>query len=200
MLIYHVFGEISQKHYLHFKLKTMPRQYVKKRENPFTQTLIVPFVRVVDLVEKQDDGTLKNNYHDVELEKFTRVYRNPHNLQQLKRLSSSALWMYNWLVYNATNKHIQIDDAVMSKEYDCSEYTAGEMRRELVDMAIIAKKHDNVYWLNPRYFCFDDRIKVYPDNAVRQFTIRKKDFQCNYSIDPELNCEIFSPVDKLKVV
>ncbi|MFZ8428658.1 hypothetical protein ACO1NA_13920, partial [Staphylococcus aureus] len=57
-----------------------------------------------------------------------------------------------------------IDDRSISGLLDISDRQAQKARLELIDKAIICKKQDNIYWVNPRYICSGNRIKMYPKN------------------------------------
>jgi hypothetical protein len=140
------------------------------RRNPFIETLEVPVHRV----KKRDvpdwkENLSDNEYFEVEAISYTRLYRGHDKADKLKillALSPGALRLLTWIEYYVPkdSDEIAIDDLLLSNILGLSGRHIQRMRLELVDAAILCRKKENVYWLNPRYICAGSRLKMYPAN------------------------------------
>lgn len=140
-------------------------------KNPFLETLIVPYIRCIKPevgVMQQIEGLEEGDYFDVEVEKSTRLYRSPQRLADMLQLSSYGLRLAIWIMYNVNEDSISIrlDDLKLSGTFQCSGRQVARMRTDLLKASILAKKKENEYWINPRFFAADSRLKLYPENTV----------------------------------
>lgn len=161
--------------------------------NPFTATLAIPFLRVIkrDVTDyKIVKGMDKSDYFDVDKVPSTRVFRGTAHLNEVMKMSASCVKLYFYLILKVQKSElfIRIDDKTICKLFECSERQAARLRAELIKFTIIAKKENNQYWINPRFFCSGDRLKMYSECAVLSYTIKEdKYFSNNNYQDEEAN-------------
>lgn len=134
-------------------------------QNPFLETFTIPYIRLI----KRDVPGYKelesNDYVEIEQERYTRVYRERGQFEYLiANLSFTGLKMYTWLVYNLAigADSIALDDVELTRVLGCSDRHVARMRKEMIQFAILAKKKENQYWVNPRFFATESRLKIYP--------------------------------------
>ncbi len=146
-------------------------------KNPFVETLVVGYVRWI----KRDVPLSKTelepgDYYDVESERCTRIYRNKERLKDLFEMKFGATRLYLWIVYHISDDAtaIRLDDKTLAQEFDCSERSIERMRMELTRAAVIARKHQNEFWINPRFFASNSRLILYPQCTVKVATYREK--------------------------
>ena len=147
------------------------------RINPFIQTLAVPYIRII----KRDVPTHKTSleerdYFEVEAQRHTRVYRDTERLKDILKFSVGGLRLYLWLIYSvrSSQQYIKIDEHKLTVQFECSGKQVQRMRQELIAAAVLAKKENNEYWINPIYFCAADRLKTFPENKVCVATRREE--------------------------
>ncbi len=140
------------------------------RINPFLQTLEIPVHRVRKRdVPEWKESLSEGEYFEVESIHFARVYRGKDKEDKMKiilSLSPSAIRLYTWMQYYIPrdSDEIRINDNELCSVLGISDRQVQRARLELVNAAIIYRKKENVYWVNPRYLCSGSRIKMYPDN------------------------------------
>lgn len=148
-------------------------------KNPFLETLTVPYLRIIkrDVTNLQmlDPGLQPGDYYDVEIEKSTRVYRSIKRFMAIKDMSAGGLRALMWMMYTIPEKatSIKINDVELSTVLDCSCRQVARIRAELIQFALIAKRKENEYWINPRYFASGDRLKLYPGNTLQEAQIKQ---------------------------
>lgn len=146
-------------------------------QNPFTQTLVVNYVRYI----KRDVSILKQDldpgdYYDVEQQPATRVYRSKDNYEVIRQLGPLGSKLYLWIIHNVQSDAVtvKLNELALAELFGYSGRHVARMKSELIRAAIIAKKESNEYWINPRYFASNSRLKLYPENCVRVATLREK--------------------------
>lgn len=145
-------------------------------KNPFTATLVVPFVRVIKRDVPLNKEELEvGDYYDIESEKSSRVYRNKEHLNELMEMKHGSK-LYLWMLYRISEDavSIRLDDKMLATELNCSERTVERMRSDLMKAAVIARKQYNEYWINPRFFASDSRLKLFPGHILQVALIREK--------------------------
>lgn len=146
-------------------------------QNPFTQTLVVGFIRIIKRdvpINKQD--LVNGDYYDVEQQPASRVYRSKETYEIVKGLKPLGSKLYLWMIHNIQPGAvtIKLNESSLSELFGYSSRHITRMRTELIKAAIIAKKEANEYWVNPRYFAADSRLKLYPANTLLVATTREK--------------------------
>lgn len=140
------------------------------RINPFLATFEVPVHRVKKRYVPEWKETLNDNeFFEVESIHFMRIYRGKDKSDKMNiilNLTPSAMRLYTWMQYYIPrdSDEIRIDDKELCGVLGISDRQVQRARLELVNSAIIYRKKENTYWVNPRYICSGNRMKMYPDN------------------------------------
>lgn len=145
-------------------------------KNPFLETLSIPYLRVIKRdVPVWKEDLKAGDYYEVEKMSSTRLYRDADNFLTLLEMSSSTLKIVFWIMYHirADATSIRLDDKKLSELLGCTERQFRRVRTELIAKALIAKRQENEYWINPRYFAADSRLKLYKENTHLVTTIRE---------------------------
>lgn len=141
-------------------------------KNPFLETFLIPYIKYVKKdvspMKMLEKGLEKDDYFNVELDKYSRVYRNTDHFPVLCGLKANGFKLVLWIIYHIpeTATYIKLDDIHLSKVFQCSDRQVARMRKELISNGIIAKRQYNEYWINPRYFSAGDRLKLYSQQAI----------------------------------
>lgn len=145
-------------------------------KNPFTETLIVPFVRVIKRDVQVGKELKVGDYYDIEATDYTRVYRDKECLEAVMKLSAPALKLFTYLIYTIPEGAITIrlNEKDLMILMDCSDRSVNRMKRDLIGAAVLAKKEANVYWVNPRYFASKSRLTLFLANTLQVALIREK--------------------------
>ena len=145
------------------------------RKNPFTENLTIPFVRHIKRDVPLGKELEVGDFYDVEAEKCSRVYRKSHNLADLMSMKHGSK-LFLWMLYRISEEAISIclDDKTLAIEFGCSERTVERMRADLLQAAVIARKQYNEYWVNPRFFASDNRMKLFPGHTTQVALVRDK--------------------------
>ncbi len=140
------------------------------RINPFLETLQIPIHRV----KKRDVPSWKEKltdeeYFEVESIHFTRIYRGSDRINKMNillQLLPAALKLYTYIQYYLPkdSDEIKLDDKQLCTVLNLSERQIQKARLCLVDVALICRKQENTYWVNPRYLCSGNRLKMYPNH------------------------------------
>lgn len=145
--------------------------------NPFTQTLIVPIIRII----RRDVPLMKldveqGDYYDVEAVPATRLYRTTASYDKVKDLSATGFRLFLWILYHIPEDQtsIKLDELKLSTIFECSGKTVQRARLELIKAAILAKYENNRYWVNPQVFASNSRLRLYEGNTTIIKTIREK--------------------------
>lgn len=151
-----------------------------ERLNPFLSALVVPYIRIIkkEVSDYQlaGDGLEPGDSFHVEAEKYSRLYRNVHTKSMIAALNAPALQLFMWIMLHIPDDalSIKLDETSLTAIFDCSDKTISRMKSTLIANAVIAKREDNRYWINPVFFASSDRLKLYPENAVIVHTIKQR--------------------------
>lgn len=148
-------------------------------QNPFTELLVINYIRFIkrDVPEYKTD-LQPGDYYDVEQQKATRLYRVNAHCNMMMELSAPGVKLVVWIMYHLQDNAVSIklnEKKLCAEVFKCSERQFRRTKAELIKAAIIAKKENNDYWVNPRYFASESRLKLYPECAVR-VAIRREDY------------------------
>jgi hypothetical protein len=145
------------------------------RKNPFIENFTVRFVRHIKRDVPLNKELEEGDFYDVEAEKCSRVYRKLENLADLMIMKHGSR-LFLWMLYRISEDAISVklDDKNLAMELKCSERTVERMRAELLEAAVIAKKQYNEYWVNPRFFASDNRLKLFPGHTLQVALVRDK--------------------------
>lgn len=102
----------------------------------------------------------------------TQVYRNGMAKELFYSLSSAALRVFNYVMFNLPKDQdiINMQYKKVLKEIEMSEPTYYKGVRELCDKSILAKKYAKDYWINPHLLFCGKRpqalVNLYGDDGV----------------------------------
>lgn len=145
--------------------------------NPFTQTLVVPIIRIIrHNVSQMKLDLEQGDYYDAEAVPSTRLYRINASYDKIKGLSITGYRLVMWVMYHIPDDalSIKLDETKLSQLFNCTCKTIQRARLELIKAAILAKYEQNRYWVNPQVFASSSRLKLYEGNTVIIKTIKEK--------------------------
>lgn len=138
-------------------------------KNPFIETLVVSYVRWIKRDVPVGKDLQSGDYYDVEAEASTRLYHRPEMRETVLGLSSPALRLFMYIAYKVDDDDtsIKLVEKTLMDYFHCSDRTVDRMKRDLIAAAIISKKEQNEYWINPRFLAPKSRIYLYPGNTLQ---------------------------------
>lgn len=146
-------------------------QITVKPNNPFINSLQVPYIEVIKKIEA---GAITDSYK-IEAADYTRLYKAASLRDYIfTNLSMYARDMYLSILYrvNTNYKYIVLSYEIMCELYANTKY--GKRRyddtiKELVIHSIIdiKDKSKNQYWYNPIYFSPNSRIILFEESAFK---------------------------------
>lgn len=142
--------------------------------NPFTQMLAIYYVRFIKRDAPIREELLRKDYYDVEQQTSVRVYKDAY--EAVEQLTDLGHKLMRWIMYHIPDKavSIKLGNKTLMSLFKCSDRQVLRMKADLLRCAVIAKRENNEYWVNPRYFAAGNRIQLYPDHTVRAATIREQ--------------------------
>lgn len=152
-------------------------KYAFMQRNPFLETLVVPYVRVIRRDTPINKTELdEGDYYEFEAQDATRVYRNANTYKVVGQLTAAGTRLLMWMMYNISDDAVtvKLNEQGLSELFEISSRQIARMKAELISAAIIAKKEYNEYWINPKYFASGNRMKLYPGNTLLVATRREK--------------------------
>lgn len=142
--------------------------------NPFVVPLQIPVREreFIDQLRKDKDGDLVPIKAYIENEPFIRLYVTSDRRKIINQLDDKSKSMLLWIFYTVERKkdYIWINKERYKKEQDIkSENTVRGALKNLVRYGLIQYTIvKDVYWINPDFFFFGNRIKKYPNNLVEK--------------------------------
>jgi hypothetical protein len=138
--------------------------------NPFSYTLEIPVVKMDDTSKfvKQSDGELYFAENTFEYEKSIKVYVSSTRRKVINQLSPNASKLLHWveqeLDYNKDyfwlNKARYMDETGVA--YNTYKKSVGELQQYgFISLSVVT----DVFWINPHFFFFGNRIGKYPKSV-----------------------------------
>ncbi len=135
--------------------------------NPFSYTLEIPVVKMDDTSKfvKNSDGELYFAENTFEYEKSIKVYVSSARRKVINQLSPNASKLLHWveqeLDYNKDyfwlNKARYMDETGVA--YNTYKKSVGELQQYgFISLSVVT----DVFWINPHFFFFGNRIGKYP--------------------------------------
>lgn len=138
--------------------------------NPFSYTLDIPVVKSDDLSRfiKDSDGDLVWAENTFEYDKSVKVYVSSSRRKVMNQLSPNACKLLGWveqeLDYN--KDYFWLNKARYMKEtgvaYNTYKKSVGELQQYgFISLSVV----NDVFWINPHFFFFGNRVSKYPKSV-----------------------------------
>ena len=141
----------------------------KLKSNPFVFGLEIPVIHYEDRYKYVMDfeGILTNEVYSIDHEKGTKVYVSSERRKLIAKLTPNACKLLKWveqeLDYNSDwfwlNKDRYMDESAVA--YNTYKKSIMELQ---VNSFLSKTAMSDVFWLNPHYFFFGNRVKKYENN------------------------------------
>ncbi len=156
----------------------MPKKYPpldksKLVLNPFSQELVIPATKIVEVGKfvRDEDGTMIPSSFVADKSKCTRVYHSSTFRDMAMRLSPAALKLFNWIIYDieAGEDFIRVMPEFYAKHggkgASKTQYKVGV--DELITAGYITPTvYKYTYWVNPIILYPGNRQDKWPDKVV----------------------------------
>lgn len=146
--------------------------------NPFIQNHKLALIKVHQVIKTVDTNDISDgiilNYQETtksycaEQQTKTSVYDIPYIESVLfTQMSSKSRDLLLYIIYNiqTDTDYITLKLDNISKKMNVSRPTLLKAIQELEDVAVICKKSQSDYWINPLYIFKGNRIKYYQSNC-----------------------------------
>lgn len=139
--------------------------------NPFTYSLEIPIVKFEDLsrYKKDQDGDLLHDIATIEYEKSVKVYVSSARRKVINILNPNTCKLLSWVEqeldenkdYFWLNKQRYMDETGVA--YNTYKKSVKELQTyNFIQPTTI----NDIFWINPYFFFFGNRVKKYPNNLV----------------------------------
>lgn len=141
--------------------------------NPFAASLEIRVRPIRSGYVADEDMMMVENFVDMEVESYAKVFDNSEQRLIMSGLSFRALQIWTWAVYTIESGKDYLWMNVQRVMEECgmkSIKTYKAAIEELCRYGYIAPcvGHKNVYWINPAIAFKGNRAKKFPQNVVRK--------------------------------
>ena len=139
-------------------------------KNPFLQSIrLKSFTRsqTLPVIDTSDNVSIKGSFSftkQFEVDHYIKLYTNGNLSNVFSQISDTACKLFLYISYNVAKETdiIKLDPvSVMSFVGIKSDTTYYKYIQELIDNAVIARKNNREYWINPVFIFNGDRLKFY---------------------------------------
>ena len=131
---------------------------------------------VIDTTDNNVNSVNATFHSQIEFEKdpFLKLYNNELNFSIISNLSDTATKLFVYICYNIQKDSDMIElksSVVMEYAKIKSSTTYYKYLQELIDNAIIARRSNSDYWINPLIFFNGNRVEYYKDTCPESVDI-----------------------------
>lgn len=148
---------------------------MQKINNPFTHTLVVPFIRYITDTSSLSSASVDEYGYDIEAESYTRLYNSKKHRDLIIKLNTNEREMFLALHYfvQTGNDYLTLTYEKMAEFFPSAKLSPrkyADTVRGLVKNNVIDLRSKGVYWYNPVYLCAGSRVEMFPECSVKKFT------------------------------